>query len=238
MQLGLPIGLRDDASFDNFIPGENTVALEHLKSLFANEQSEGSVYLWGAKAAGKTHLLQALCHQATAANQSIVYLPMQHWQEMDVAILEGFEQYQMVCIDDIDAIAGQILWEQELFHLYNRILERKVQLVVSASTSLQESAITLPDLKSRLGWGPVFHVRELSEEGKIQALQQSAQRRGFDLPDNVAQYLLRRYSRDMNSLFTLLNELDKASLAAQRRLTVPFVKQWLEVNRIGEGSEE
>lgn len=228
MQLGLSIGLRDDASFENFFPGENAVAFKHLESLLSSLQSDGSVYLWGGEASGKTHLLQALCHRASEQQLSAIYLPLAQWQEFDVAMLEGLENYPLICIDDVDAIAGKANWEQELFHLYNRVFEKGVHLVVSASTSLQETALELPDLKSRLSWGVVFQIKELSEQEKIEALQQRAQRRGFELPDNVAQYLLRRFSRDMNSLVEMLDKLDKASLVAQRKLTVPFVKQWLE----------
>ncbi len=235
MQLSLSIGLRDDASFENFLPGENSVAYEHLKKIPASRQSEGSVYLWGATACGKTHLLQALCHQATEVDATVVYLPLQQWHEMDVSILDGLENYQLICIDNIDAIAAEPLWEQALFHLYNRIFEKGAQLVVSAATSLKNTNILLPDLKSRLGWGLVFQLKELPEPAKAQALQLRAHRLGFELSDNVSQYLLRHYSRDMNSLCDLLSQLDKASLTAQRRLTVPFVKQWLESkNTIGQ----
>ncbi|MDX1810510.1 MAG: DnaA regulatory inactivator Hda [Gammaproteobacteria bacterium] len=229
MQLSLSIGLRDDASFDNFFPGENTVAVKHLENILSSLQSEGSVYLWGHEASGKTHLLQALCHQATSLELSAAYLPLSQWRELDVAMLEGLENYAIVCIDDVDAIAGNVDWEQALFHLYNQIFSKGTHLVVSASSSLQDSPLQLPDLKSRLSWGIVFQIKELSEEDKVLALQHRAHRRGLELPENVAQYLLRRYSRDMNSLLDILNRLDEASLVAKRKLTVPFVKQWLEV---------
>ncbi|HKJ77017.1 MAG TPA: DnaA/Hda family protein, partial [Gammaproteobacteria bacterium] len=85
----------------------------------------------------------------------------------------------------------------------------------------------LPDLVSRLGWGLIFHVRPLSDEQMIDALQLRARQRGLDLPADVARYLLRHYRRDMTSLASLLERLDHASLVAQRRLTIPFVKQWL-----------
>lgn len=228
MQLSLSIGLRDDASFDNFFPGENEVAVKHLAGILSNSQSEGSVYLWGNEASGKTHLLQALCHQSSEFQMPAAYLPLSLWQELDVGLLEGLDNYPLVCVDDIDAIAGNPEWEQALFHLYNQILQNKTHLVISASTNLQESPLHLPDLKSRLSWGVVFYLKELSEDQKALALQQRAHRRGFELPDNVAQYLLRRYSRDMNSLLDMLNQLDEASLMAKRKLTVPFVKQWLE----------
>ena len=228
MQLSLSIGLRDDASFDNFYPGENSVAVQHLQHLHDAEKADGSVYLWGAVASGKTHLLQALCHQATEKTLSSAYLPLSQWQELDVQMLEGLENYDLICVDDVDVVAGQMDWEQALFHLYNQLRDKEGQVVVAASTSLQDSPLQLPDLKSRLGWGVVFHLKELSEPEKISALQNRARRRGFEMPDNVAQYLIRHFSRDMNSLLDMLNALDKASLIAQRKLTIPFVKQWLE----------
>lgn len=234
MQLSLSIGLRDDASFENFLPGDNSIAFTLLQSVASGEKPEGSIYLWGGVASGKTHLLQAVCHQATKSDLQVAFIPLSKWREMDVAILEGLENFSLICLDDIDVIAGNKLWEQELFHLYNRIHEKNKQLIVSATSSLQSSTLQLPDLKSRLSWGLVFQLKELSEIEKSQAMQVRAKRRGFELPENVSQYLLKRYSRDMNSLFDLLNELDKASLTAQRRLTVPFVKKWLE-NKEHEG---
>jgi len=139
-------------------------------------------------------------------------------------MLEGLEQQAVVTVDDVHAIAGQAAWEEALFHLFNRLREAGNRLVVSARGAPAALNLQLPDLVSRLGWGPVFQLQPLDDDGKRAALQLRARQRGMELPDEVAWYLLRRSPRDMDSLFELLQRLDVASLAAQRRLTIPFVR--------------
>jgi DnaA family protein len=142
-------------------------------------------------------------------------------------LLEGLEQQALIAIDDVQAIAGMPQWEEALFHLYNRVRDYGHRLVVSATVAPAGLTLTLPDLISRLGWGPVFQLATLSDADKRAALQMRARRRGLELGNEVAEYLLRRCPRDMDSLFSLLNQLDRASLVAQRRLTIPFVRELL-----------
>ena len=227
-QLPLSITLRDDASFDNFYPAGNEALLQHLHRVLAGKTNEGSILVWGGKGVGKTHLLQASCLYASQHNLNAVYLPMTELKELSTELLDGLETCSLICVDDLDIIASHVEWEQAFFHLYNRVLEQKVQIIFSMSASITELAWALADLKSRLSWGLVFHLKELAETDKAKALQKRAQLRGFEIPDAVMQYLMRRYPRDMNALFDLLNKLDKASLSAQRKITVPFIKEWIE----------
>jgi len=99
---------------------------------------------------------------------------------------------------------------------------------VSASAAPTQIDIQLPDLVTRLSWGVSYQLQSLSDDGKRIALQQRATQRGLQLPDDVVQFVLRRSLRDMNSLFELLDKLDVASLVEQRKLTIPFVKQYLD----------
>jgi DnaA family protein len=222
MQLPLGIQLDDSATFANFIIAGNAALLHAL-----TQQTEMSLYFWGGAASGKTHLLQALCHTATQAKLTAVYLPLAGDEKLEPAMLEGLEQLDLVCIDDVHAIAGQLPWEEALFDLYNRIRDQHKLIRLSASGSPNAIAFRLPDLVSRLTWGPVFQLHGLDDTQKLTALQLRAKQRGFDLPEEVARYLLKHYPRDMHSLFDLLNRLDAASLQAQRRLTIPFVKAWI-----------
>ena len=204
-QLPLGIGLKDSATFDNFYPAGNEIALQSLQ-----QGNDRMVYLWGPAGSGKSHLLQAACHATAAEGLSPVYLPLQELITFSPELLQGLAE-----------------WEEALFHLYNRVRDRGRRLVVSASVAPAGLALTLPDLTSRLGWGPVFQLASLSDTDKRAALQLRARRRGLDMSNDVADYLLRRCPRDMDSLFNLLNRLDQASLAAQRRLTIPFVRDLL-----------
>ena len=186
------------------------------------------IYLWGPRGCGKSHLLQALCHATTAKGLAPVYLPMQELVALSPAILQGLEQQALIAIDDIQIIAGKAEWEEALFHLYNRVREEGQWLVVSANVAPAGLALSLPDLTSRLGWGPVFQLMPLTDTDKRAALLLRARRRGLEMGNEVVEYLLRRCPRDMDSLFNLLNQLDQASLAAKRKLTIPFVRQLLD----------
>ena len=222
-QLPLGIGLKDAATFDNFYPAGNELLLQALQ-----QGNDTMLYIWGPAGSGKSHLLQALCHATAANGHSPVYLPLQELVSLSATLLEGLEQQALIAVDDIQTVAGLSHWEEGLFHLYNRVRDSGHRLVVSATAAPAGLALTLPDLVSRLGWGPVFQLAVLTDFDKRAALQLRAHRRGLEMGDEVAEYLLRRCPRDMDSLFNLLNRLDQASLAAQRRLTIPFVRQLLD----------
>ncbi|MCG6886944.1 MAG: DnaA regulatory inactivator Hda [Proteobacteria bacterium] len=219
-QLPLGIGLRDSATFDNFLPDGNELALQALR-----DDREAMLYLWGPAGSGKTHLLQALCHHAVTRGESLAFLPMGELAPLSHGMLEGLEQQAVIGIDDVQAIARLPDWEEALFHLYNRVRDAGHRLVVSGTAAPHGLGLSLPDLVTRLGWGPVFRLVALDDAGKRRALQLGARRRGMAIPDEVADYLLRHSPRDMNSLFALLDRLDRASLAAQRKLTIPFVRE-------------
>ena len=221
-QLPLGIGLKDAATFDNFYTAGNELVLKALR-----QGTDRMLYLWGPSGCGKSHLLQALCHATAANGQSPLYLPLKELMALAPELLDGLEQQVLIAIDDIQVIAGIPQWEEALFHLYNRVRDHGHRLVVSATVAPAGLALTLPDLASRLGWGPVFQLASLTDTDKQAALQMRARRRGLEMGDEVAEYLLRRCPRDMDSLFSLLNQLDRASLAAQRRLTIPFVREVL-----------
>lgn len=225
-QLPLGVRLRDDASLDNFLPGANAAVLLALKA-FLTDPQEQMIYLWGGAGCGKSHLLQALCHQAGRLGVSAAYFPLENPQDLAPDMCQGLEHYPLVCLDDLQAIAGQPAWEQALFHLYNRVRDSGGRLLVAADRPPSELGLLLPDLVSRLAWGVVFPLQELSESDKIAALQLRARQRGLQLTAEVAVYLLRRMPRDMTALYTLLERLDQASLVAKRSLTIPFVRQVL-----------
>jgi len=141
-----------------------------------------------------------------------------------VGALEGLPQLDCVCFDDIDRVTGQLGWEHALFGLLREIEERGGRLVASATAPPALLEWALPDLGSRFGAAAIFQMRALDEREQQQALQLHARVRGFELPDETALWLQRRYPRDMRTLYTLLDTLDEAALIAQRRLTVPFIR--------------
>ncbi|CEA02320.1 DNA replication initiation factor [Pseudomonas saudimassiliensis] len=231
MQLPLGVKLRDEATFDNYYAGPNAAVLAALQTL-ADPQAvpaELCVYLWGTSGSGRSHLLQAACHRMAERGGLAMYLPLGELLDHGPALLEGMEEFDLLCLDELDTLAGREDWEEALFHLYNRIQQRQGRLLIAAAAAPRALAFQLPDLVSRLGWGLVFQLQVLDDEGKQQMLKLRAERRGLQLPDEVARYILSRGARGMNELFAALEQLDQASLQAQHRLTIPFVKrvmQW------------
>jgi len=229
-QLPLGIRLKDEATFDNYYPGANG-ELETLIYNELDEERERFIYLWGAHGSGKTHLLQAICHWVAAQGLPLAYVPLSEAENLTPQVLDGLEQLPFVVGDDLDAIAGNSEWETALFHLHNRIREQRGCLVMAGLHSPVGLDIALADLRSRVAGGLVLQIQPLNDEGKADALRLRARRRGMEMSEEVAVYLLRRSPRDMTALFGLLETLDQASLAAQRKLTIPFVKEVLESQR-------
>lgn len=231
MQLPLGIKLPDSATFTNLVQGCNGEAVSHLQACLSPAQTKPdtqSVYLWGGSGCGKTHLLQAACHALIGQGVATAYLPLHQHDQLHPAMLEGLEKLSLVCVDDVEAVAGKQQWEDALFHLYNRMQAEAGILLLSGNAAPADLGLGLADLSSRLGWGWVFQLHRLNDVEKKQALQLRAHSRGFTLPDEVGDYLLRYYPRDIHAQFALLDQLDTASLVEQRRLTVPFVKAVLE----------
>ena len=219
-QLLLPIGLRDSATFDNFLPGENQAACHALTS-----RAQPFVYLWGEAGTGKTHLMQAACHQEEVCGGRAIWLPLAEMVQHDPALLDGLEQMSLVCLDDLQVLCGEAAWQQAVFHLYNRIRDAGQRMLAAGDNTPGCLGLDLADLSSRISWGPVYQLQPISDADKIQAMCLRAEQRGMSMPQEVASYLLNHGPRDMHRLFALLEQLDKHSLLEQRRLTIPFVRQ-------------
>jgi DnaA family protein len=219
----LPLQLADHAVFASFLAAGNETLVATLNELAAGGTGSGC-WLWGAAATGKTHLLQAVCERA---GDRSVYVPIALLADSGPQLLDGLAARELVCLDDLDSVAGDGRWEHALFALFNQLADADRSLIVAAASSPRECPIVLADLRSRLSQLPTFHVRPLTEDERVLALQLRARHRGLDLPDDTAKYLLSRNRRDMASLYDLLDRLDREALRAQRRLTIPFVKQVL-----------
>ena len=222
-QIPLNLNLRDDAVFDNFLVGQNAPCLHALKNSVM-QRDEQFIYCYGDSGVGRTHLLQACCHLANENKQSVFYLPLSTHSDFSPAIFESLETMSLVCIDDIDAVIGNKIWEEALFHFYNRARDCNVTLIVSAALSPQQLPCVLNDLHSRLCWGLSLEIKHLNDSEKMQALQMRAASRGIQLPNEVVHYFISHYSRNMHDLLNMLDKLDRASLIAKRKITVPFLK--------------
>jgi DnaA-homolog protein len=227
-QLTLGMRLPDRAVFGSFLPARNREALEHARRAAAGEVA-GATWICGPESAGKTHLLQAICSQA-AESRRAGYFPLAELARLGVGVLEGLPQLQCVCLDDLEAVAGRVEWEKAIFGLLRELEEGGGTLVMAARPPPALLVWALPDLGSRCAAGAVLQLRALDEAEQQEALQLRARLRGFDLPEETSRWLQRRFPRDMRRLYGLLDTLDEAALAAQRRLTVPFIREVLRLS--------
>jgi DnaA family protein len=227
-QLTLGVGLKDEATFANYYAGQNGALLQELTKT-ASGVGERVIYFCGSGGEGCTHLLQACCHEANHHKLTSVYLPLASLIDFSPAIFDGLESLALICIDDLHLIAGRPAWEEAFFHLYNRVHDAGKRLIVTANVKPKALGLVLPDLISRLSWGMVFQLQALTDTEKLAVLIMRAERRGMILSDDVGKFILNHCPRHMATLFAAFEALDKASLAAQRKLTIPFVKAILQI---------
>lgn len=234
LQLPLPIHQVDEETFENFNTENSLLLLASLQQNFA-EVRQPFFYIWGNKSSGKSHLLKAVNNHYLLRYQSASYIPLDKSHYFSPCVLDNADQLDVICLDDVQAIAGDEEWEIAIFNLFNQIREqqglfshdKKTLLLITADRPPHQLDIQLPDLRSRLTWGEVYRLDELNDEQKKVILQQNAHRKGVELSDEVVAFLLKRLDRDLNLLLEKLDRLDRASLQAQRKLTIPFVKEIL-----------
>lgn len=228
-QLSLNLRLKDGSSFSNFLAGPNREAFERLRSAVVaaagDEASAQMIFLWGADGTGRSHLLQAACRLAQELGSAPLYVPLADAAELSPSLLESAETAPLVCLDDVERIAGKPEWEMALFTLTERLRAAGGTLIGAASSPPARLGLRLPDLTSRLAWGTVYALEPLSDAEKLEAIRLRARNRGFDMPEEVVQYILSRYPRDLRSLFDLLDRIDRASLVQQRKVTIPFLRR-------------
>jgi len=226
-QLHLGLTLDTGATLASFYAEGNELAPELLKAM-ATPQGEPQVLLHGATGSGKTHLLHAYCHILAGAGSRVAYLPLAELVSRDpAAVLPGLEKLHSICIDDLDAVLAEPRWEMALFDLLNRARESGAKLLLAARCNPLHERTALPDLASRFGWGPVVQLRLLRDEPLERALRHRAEALGLSLADASVAYIRTRGPRLTSELFRFLAQLDAASLAEQRALTVPFIRSLL-----------
>jgi DnaA family protein len=185
------------------------------------------LWIWGRAGAGKTHLLQAACAATSTAGGAATYVDLEATGSAP-ALLEGCETLDLVCLDALDRVSAEAGWNEAIFRLYTLMQDGPGRLYVASTAPPASLRFQLPDLRSRLLAATVHQLHELDEDAQIEALERRAARRGLELSHEAAAWLVHRMPRDMHSLCGVLDRLDEAALAAQRRLTVPFLRQVLE----------
>ena len=223
----LPLTLRWPAQqrFETFVSGDNGAALALVRA--AAHGDPAWVFLSGPPASGKSHLLLAACAQASAQGRYAQYVSLAKLGDraVDIRALGGSD---LLALDGVDAIARDAPAEHALFDLYNRCKVENAALLFAAAAAPAHAGFGLPDLVSRLSSSTQLALKALSEAQRRDVLRQRAQARGLVLDDAVLDWLFARAQRDFGSLVALLDKIDRASLAAKRRVTVPFLRGLLE----------
>ncbi|HWW19279.1 MAG TPA: DnaA regulatory inactivator Hda [Steroidobacteraceae bacterium] len=225
-QLTLALRLRERAVFDSFVVGPNAAAVEQLQTIAAGSIA-GMFWLSGPSGVGKSHLLQAVCALARERETEAAYLSLAQLQQFGPEALDGWHSARIVAIDELARVAGERTWEQKLFGLYRELEERAATLIAAAADPPRLLNFALPDLASRYSAATLITLRALDETAQREALRVRAQARGLELPEETALYLQRRFPRDLPTLYELFDRIDDAAFRAQRRLTVPFIREVL-----------
>lgn len=221
-QLTLDLGTPPPATFDNFFAAGNHELVTRLReleaALAAGPVADRTFYVWGEPGSGRSHLLQALVHEAS---RRACFLNPQ----ASLAAFAFDPRVALYAIDDCERLSGA--QQIALFNLFNEVRAHPSSALVATGNAAPMGLSVREDLRTRLGWGLVFQLSPLADEAKAAVLKHAARERGIALADDVPAYLLTHFRRDMPSLMALLDELDRFSLEQKRAVTLPLLRTML-----------
>jgi len=224
-QLALPLRLNAHARFSSYVSGTNALALAHVET--QAREWHGFLWLWGSAGVGRSHVLQASCAAAHAAGGRVMYVPLGD-RAARPEWLEGLDDLDLLALDDVDVVVGRGDWERALFSFFDAAQTVRRGLLVAAGAAPQALEFALADLASRAAAAVVYRLQALDDVTRLEAVRVQAQVRGLDLDEKAARYLVMHAERDIAVLCRWLDLFDERSLAAQRKLTVPFIRTILE----------
>lgn len=225
-QLLLNLRPRPDARLSDFAAPAWAPLVAALEGFL--EAPGGLFYLRGDAGLGRTHLLSALCGEAERRGMAALLLPLAELRQEEPGLLQGLEDQDLVACDDLAAVAGNPGWEEAFFHFFNRARAAGCRLLFSAPGAPGECGFRLPDLVSRLSQAPCWSLVQPDDASREALVMAAARRHDLVLEADVVRYLLGRGPRETGRLLALVADLDRLSLVAGRRLTIPFVRQVLE----------
>lgn len=223
-QLLLGIKLRDAATFSNYRGKAKEVLINQLS---CTDDKLWFTYVWGAKGTGRSHLLQAACRFAQLRNMRTACFSLDTIGTTDA--LQNVAELDLVCLDNLESIAGSEEWEELLLHLINDLRDKGHRLIISNNTPPIKTSIKLPDLKSRLLAALPVETDNLNDDEKLEVLKMRADARGFQLTADSGRFILQRSSRELSHLINALDDLDEQSVRHQKKLTIPFIKTVLNI---------
>ena len=244
-QLSLPVSLPADETFDSFVSAQNQQLVALLKTIcqetpnwsavpslqFLASGSLPLINIVGGEGQGKSHLLYALAHRLSARGVSHIYLNCNQLASLEQQILEGLENLSVIALDNIDCVRQNAHWEEAVFDLFNRIMEKRNTVVICSSRQMPaNTGFALPDLESRLQWGTTFSLKRLGDDARKQAVRYRAEQKGLMFSDAALTFVLNHYDRNLKSLMCLLERLDARSLQEQRKISISMIKRELNLD--------
>ena len=223
-QIPLDVSLSEYMTFETFYLGPNKSVVDSLR-----DEKNQLIWLAGLEGFGKTHLLHVLLNSHEHQNKKVLYLPMSESQDFTPDILDNLAQYDLVAIDDIENIIGDMTWEEQLLKFYEDSYSTSNKILITANDTPKGLDFLLPDLSSRFNLALIERLRPMNEDEMIKAILIHSKARGFDLPEDSAKYLINRVPRDVSVLVDMIKLLDYESLSMQRKLTIPFIKTVLDI---------
>ena len=223
-QIPLDVSLSEYMTFETFYLGPNKSVVDSLR-----DEKNQLIWLAGLEGFGKTHLLHAFLNSHEHENKKVLYLPMSESQDFTPDILDNLAQYDLVAIDDIENIIGDMTWEEQLLKFYEDSYSTSNKILITANDTPKGLDFLLPDLSSRFNLALIERLRPMNEDEMIKAILIHSKARGFDLPEDSAKYLINRVPRDVSVLVDMIKLLDYESLSMQRKLTIPFIKTVLDI---------
>ena len=220
-QIPINFSFISNKSFDNYIVGNDNLTIDFLMKFHTNPLS-AIIFLIGKKSSGKSHLCSAI---KAITSKSTVFL---NEVNIDKVCFDEISRYELLIIDNIDKIIREHDTEELLFAAINDFILNKKHILVTSTLPLDKIKFRLPDLSSRLKWDQVLTIPELTDEGKIKVLQKNAYERGWDIPNNVCDYIMSHYKRDLYFLCNCIRHIDQASLSLKKKITIPFIKKIIE----------
>ena len=210
-----------DKSFDNFVIGKNSIAVELLKDLTISNRTN-IVFIRGNHSSGKTHLCLAVNN---STNKSIFVLNRENILSANV---QDILKNDSLIIDDIDFLITNHTHEENIFVLLNEFILMNKTIIITSTEKLNNINFTIPDLVSRLKWDQIIEIPELNDDDKIKVLQKNAHERGWNLTPKVCDYIMNHYKRDLYFLCNCIKFIDETSLSLKKKITIPFIKKIIE----------
>ena len=217
-QLILPYQKNIKKKFDSFFCDneKNDQIVENIKNIFDSQNNQ--IYIWGDKSFGKSHLLYAACNYFGEKNKKCVYLPLSENKKFEPDILDGFDNYDLVCIDNIDLIFQKEDWEYSFFVLINKTLDKSKKIIFTSSSSLALNNINLKDFHSRLSSSLIFMINSPNDTTKENILKRVILEKEYNINIEICEYLLKRKDRDIDYLLKIIDKIGNYSLSTNKKI--------------------